>query len=110
MKVTTGKNKDFCSFENDSAVKKGFIGLDGNHYEYEKGDDYCWHSHMTNEEWMKMNNNKQLTECQKCPMWENCRNKEHTIFTEYNLIEACTAELSDEINKNIVERLKSQIN
>ena len=112
MKVTyTFSTKDDLIKHNkctgDDRVEKGFIGSDDKHhaYEYDKSD-YCWHSHMTNEEWLEKNNRTQLAACQKCSLWEKCRHHEHTIMTESGLNEKLVDDLSNEINKRIKKDFK----
>ena len=93
--------------DTDEQVHQEFIGLDGkkHKWEYDK-KNYCYHSYMTNEEWLTLNNPEGLANCQKCAMWEHCRNAQHDISTEWSIGQKHIDELSHEIDMRILERMK----
>ena len=92
--------------DSDKRVHQEFIGLDGkkHKWEYDK-KNYCYHSYMTNEEWLTLNNPEGLANCKKCAMWEHCRNAQHDISTEWSISQKHIDELSHEIDMRILERM-----
>lgn len=88
--------------------KMTFINAEGVETPYVKGDDYCYHSYMTNEEWLKRNNAEQFEACKKCSLWESCKTHEHTIMTYECLAEKCTDELTHYIDQRILTDMKEQ--
>jgi hypothetical protein len=93
--------------DQDPRVHKEFIGLDGKKHKwvYDK-ENYCYHSYMTNEEWLTLNNIEGLANCQKCAMWEHCRTAQHDISTEWSISQKHIKELSHEIDMQIIERMR----
>ena len=93
--------------DTDKRVHQEFIGIDGkkHKWEYDK-ENYCYHSHMTNEEWLTLNDPEGLANCQKCAMWEHCRSAQHDISTDWSIRQKHIDELSHEIDNRILERMK----
>jgi hypothetical protein len=94
------------SKRDDEIVKKGFIGNDGKHHEYEYDKkNHIYHTHMTNEEFYLKNDRKKLDNCQKCKLWTKCRIAEHTLTTIECIENNWVNEITTEINKKILERV-----
>ena len=95
--------------DTDERVHQEFIGLDGkkHKWEYDK-KNYCYHSYMTNEEWLALNNPEGLANCQKCSMWDYCRNAQHDISTEWSIGQKHIDELRHEIDMRILERIEKE--
>ena len=95
--------------DTDERVHQEFIGLDKkkHKWEYDK-KNYCYHSYMTNEEWLALNNPEGLDNCQKCAMWEHCRNAQHDISTEWSIGQKHIDELRHDIDMRILERMEKE--
>ena len=90
----------------EDELKNGFIGKDGKHHEYEYDKkQYKYRTHMTNEEFYSINDQRALENCQKCPMWPKCKVAEHTVTTMKCVVDKGADELAKEINKQILESI-----
>ena len=95
-----------CEDHTEEEIKKGFIGKDGKHHEYEYvGKKYMYRTHMTNEEFYLMNDKKALENCQKCSMWSRCKVAEHIIISMKCVSNKMVDELTKEINTKILNQV-----
>lgn len=87
-----------------SMIEKGFTGIDGSHQEYKfSKEDYKWHTGMTNFEFYSKNDTERLEACKKCPMWDKCSKAEHTVITMGGVVDSLVDNITDEINKKILD-------
>ena len=105
--IIADKNLDEYHGYCKTNLLEDFINTDGNKqsYVYDK-KDYLYHSYMTNEEWLTKNDPEQLKECQKCSLWDSCcRKGEHTVITQKCIEDKMTDEITDSINKTILNEV-----
>ena len=97
--IEFNKLKGCCGMYEDFT----FVGADGKRHEMVREDDFVWHSGITNEEYLTYNDTENLEKCKKCSMWEICREQEYTKITENDVNDKLVDDITQHINRNILE-------